>query len=161
MHFQKSALMFCSASRVKGNQYILFWKSRREKEYMCRRNRNCSVAFLSRFENLNCSLLTPKGRFSWNFWHFSQKISSWFAKILGDHININIGCIVLCTENFYIFFSFVRVALCYACYVKNSKSINLSSAVLAGTCCTTLPAISSTQCLVSEQLRIYTGRMWI
>jgi hypothetical protein len=69
---------------------------------MCSRNRNCSVAFPSCFENLSCSLLITKGRFSWNFWHLWQNISSWFAKGLVAHINTNIGCTVFRTDKFCI-----------------------------------------------------------
>jgi len=125
MHFQYCALIFYIANRVTGNQYILVWKSRREKKYMCRRNRNCNVAFHSCFENLRCSLLIPKGRFGWKYWNLWQNISSTFTKGLVAHINKNIVCIVFCTDKFYIVLSFVRFALCYACCVMNSKSINL------------------------------------
>ena len=42
------------------------------------------------------------------------------------HINRVTGCRVFCTDKFYIVLFIVLVVICYAYYVVNSKSINLS-----------------------------------
>jgi hypothetical protein len=75
---------------------------------------------------MSCPLLIPKGRLCWNFLHLWQNISSRFAKGLVAHISTHIGCIVFCTDKLYVVLSSVCVALRYACYVMNSKSINPS-----------------------------------